>query len=280
MKEAVPFFLLLLATYNSGSDLKQALDIEDDRSQIEATRRLLDDARARAQADLAQSAGDPIAKARAELVLHGLDTIERRSNLAAIIRQVQQTRESFREEEWREFQGGAALWPVGGIGAALGAQGMYELFVLSVDRPPPQSADQLLDRVTVLVDALERSGPLPQEIGDYLAWSVLKRAADANPQAADLPGPQQADFLCQQTRARLNDLLRNEPSDERIEILNRALQMLAAQCPGSADLPAGDTAQGFPPEDCEAWARSINPDIADYSRNFWYVLCTGWKAEQ
>ncbi len=240
----IPLFLvglvLLVGVAVTSGDVAGIYRIEKDRKAVSQAVTILRDARKGADEQLADAKrrNDAVAEARAQTLLADIGLIERRTNPVAVARQVEANKKAFSEKNqaefwpwlftslmgWRTIEKVKDVWEVGG--------GVLDIATAGGD-PKPTTANELLERAKVAIGSLDRYGPLPPEIGDYLAASILDKVKRENPQIATLSQGEQMGFACGQARKRLADLLMNEPDDARRVILESAQKTMEARCAGA-----------------------------------------------
>ncbi len=107
-----------------------------------------------------------------------------------------------------------------------------------------QSAQEASTYVSGQLDEVENMRPLPADIGDYLAASLVKKVKRQNPQIASESLVEQAVFVRQQACQQLKDLWLNEQGDQhRAEALRAALDKLECDKIAGDAAPADDSAE-------------------------------------
>ena len=312
---------LALGVASAGMNAKTIYDIETDRGYVAAADELLREQRADIEAQLAaaRSREDPVAEAQAEALLATVRLVERRANVAAVGRQVEQTKDSFLEEQWQQFKADLMLKGVSAGATRMGFGKLQDAYVRGTNWPPDPSksavifdprakqavrimlegdrpvlevtqfSDDLADTLTVVLsgysvmkgatgsegqadtaeeawdqvrEGLERiqdMQPLPDTLGSYIAASLVRQAQADNPQIAGLSSSEQADFLRDQTCARLRKLMELEPDVDRAAALLAAQRQL--QCPGAVAAPAAEDPEGEEPT-AEADPEVEEPTVA------------------
>lgn len=137
---------LALGVASAGMNAKTIYDIETDRGYVAAADELLGEQRADIEAQLAEarSRDDAVAEARAEALLATLRLVERRANVAAVGRQVEQTKDSFLEEQWQQFKADLMLKGVSAGATRMGFGKLQDAYVRGTNWPPDPSKSAVI----------------------------------------------------------------------------------------------------------------------------------------
>jgi len=114
--------LLILAVVSTGVNAKTIYDIEMDRNYVSAAKEQLASQyeEVKEKLDIARRENDLVAAAEYEMVLDTISLIDRRVNIIAIGDQVEQTKETFIEDQWSKFVAekviGVMGWGISRIG--------------------------------------------------------------------------------------------------------------------------------------------------------------------
>lgn len=137
---------LALGVASAGMNAKTIYDIESDRGYVAAADELLREKRAEIEERRAEarSREDTVAEAQAEVLLATLHLVERRANVAAIGRQVEQTKDSFLEEQWRQFTADLLLKGVSAGATRIGFGKLQDAYVRGTNWPPDPSKSAVI----------------------------------------------------------------------------------------------------------------------------------------
>lgn len=181
---------LMLGVVSAGMNAKTIYEIESDRSYVAAADKLLSEVRSTADEELAAARyhGDAVAIAQAEAHRDAIRLIERRTNVAAIGRQVEQTKEAFLEEQWRQFQADLVAKGLSAGAGRIGFGKVRDCFMRGTNWPPDPSKSLVLFDPTTrqavrvilgpdrpVLDVIEFSDDLGDVLGSVLTgYDVMK----------------------------------------------------------------------------------------------------------
>ena len=190
---------LALGVASAGMNAKTIYDIETDRGYVAAADEMLREQRADIEAQLAEarSQEDPVAEARAEALLATLHLVERRANVAAVGRQVEQTKDSFLEEQWQQFKADLMLKGVSAGATTMGFGKLQDAYVRGTNWPPdPSKSAVIFDPTAKQAVRIMLEGDRPvlevtqfsDDLADTLTvvlsgYSVMKGATGSEDQA-------------------------------------------------------------------------------------------------
>ena len=270
---------LVLGVASAGMNAKTIYEIESDRGYVAAAEKVLQEQRRKVEEELAaaRSRGDAVAVAQAEVLRDSLRLIERRSNVAAIGRQVEQTKASFLDEQWQQFKADLALRGISAGASRIGFGKVQDSYIRGTNWPPDpaksiaiwdpkakqavrimlegdrpsltviQFGDDLEDTLTVVLngyDVLKSStgtGGQPRTAGEALEQirEALQRLGDLRP-LPDTVGEYVAASLVKQARTDNPQIAGLSPEEQAAFLRDQACDRLRAMQAGASDLERSD----------------------------------------